>query len=588
MSKKINISDKKIRYAMWCAHDRRSVHELCASGKSLPVLFHEAYHIDHIIPRATFKTDSQGIKKKLGLDETFNFEGLENLVICKAYENLSKSDKVNCNFVRKLLREAKIKKSLIEKELEKLNDEGVTDEELVSRAKKIDEDPERSDLTHNFCTKNDPFEEIDKELTNSYLVQKPNVLLHLIYPGSGESNSLEGSALITFRTTRMLKALISLNSQELLRSFKGYSASATSTERGYFVGMDVGDPSFGYVEFSGTRFSLNIEELKEVAFIIDKACQKYLEKAFEVEKRWKTAAFKYIGDNQFALCRIPYWLWQDVLDFCKEYGSSKGTTKWHVFEAKQGYLDTSMLEYLRCGLSGQCALYPREISDSILFGRSSYIHICWQYPVDKISDSLKFADAEDSCKWFVEVLLPEVWRWKYSTRLKSFFDFILGNEPFKFDLALVERDSENRFSSRVKDRQTLLDYIIAIQMYASSSRRLYCSDRIGEELIVALKFLIETCRPSFSTREYIISKLELEYGESKDVISACERLGQHINRKGKIDMPWVDWLLRCILLTIEDSKSGFDDETSRSWLFEYLQETVQHFDKELYRKRLLD
>ena len=278
-----------------------------------------------------------------------------------------------------------------------------------------------------------------------------------------------------------------------------------------------------HVHFFSHAFSLEAEDIPRFSWVLGRAWELYYQHASLLADQWQSHRFKRLADvhdYSFALCRIPYWFWQQIVLYVREYANDQGGSEKHIF-LPSGTAIIVLTPDERGNMDRGFHVNIKAHPEASLFGSS--IVLAWT-PAPSFSGSdIEFSprvawDALHTHTWLTEEFFPQVYAWmveKYHQKnpvplwRRIFRRHHLEQVvPLKECFTSLERKSA---IYPVTNKQNALELVQGMQSYYSTYSRSGIERRLISTIVKLCKDIIGP--ESECDERYIRSKLNLSDGK---------------------------------------------------------------------------
>lgn len=233
--RKFRKSDKDLRSALWIAYDKKDFY------KDDIILYREM-EVDHIIPQDVFKDNAvkKNILEKLGLEDDFEMNSLENFIPTRRGTNSSKGNKIELSRILTALAKAKEKKEKVLDLINKYNEES----DLISETTKVailaDTEEKKQLVADIIFDEEEEFEDEECLIGDQFTKSISRVRIQAFLPTLKEINP--GCA-FNFRPLKLRECTISLNHKDIFQKLFIGNGN-TNLEKRPFIGCKLEDGSY--------------------------------------------------------------------------------------------------------------------------------------------------------------------------------------------------------------------------------------------------------------------------------------------------------------------------------------------------------
>ncbi|MNK80150.1 hypothetical protein D3C87_998510 [compost metagenome] len=513
-------------------------------------------------------TDSD-LKKEiindLKLEANFDFNGLRNLVPAHSSCNTARkgkfiptSDSIAGTLI---IIERHIPKILEIKE--KLDNSEKYDEDVAKLATHLEKGnvtPE--ELYDSLCQDDRSFNEVENFELNQVRISTKNVLIHCHLPVFPE---IQGSMLIAFRSLRISDCFITFSHKEIVeRLFQGIGSPPSSSYRDFIVTSDL-SKNVCAVQLGNNRFTISIDEVKQLCELIDKVAPSYLNAVKSIETAFRTTTFSYSPKKRFRLLKISRSLWRNMLDFAREHDYEKGNSEWHIFDGKASYLKIFCKLQHNQKKDYRLFIYP-EAEEERLWDSFAYpdneVWLCWEpsilleteRDVTKLQNNLVW-NAEYSFNWIRNVMIPVVidyYKLKQEPFIKKLFKYrgYLYSPFHRVDISLENASSEIEEVKNITSIKTWIDKVQSFfAVHSSHYVSVQCFKGVYEAILLGLKFF----ELNESTLLYINTKLDGQ-GSIETISNSVEqKIAEAQNKKG-VNGSSMEYAMRSLCAILREGK----------------------------------
>lgn len=412
---------------------------------------------------------------------------------------------------------------------------------------------------------------------NNWQIHTPWVYLNVVLPSK---RFYPGSAAIEIKKADTKGLVVVLSQQWLLKNMAGaQGAPVASPYRPFLVGKSK-DNTF-IINLENCRLSLPFDGLAELAEVADKFSTVFIKALQQKEKDWGAEDFPFVGQDgpQVALCSMPAWLWQKILDFAWAHDVGAGKSKWHIFDQNLYFLkvySTKPHADFEIGYHG--FFYPRKNLDELNFNED--IVLVWQPPMrGDECDSRKWMPCDYALKWLTSQLLPAVGKWleEKEARQKG----LLGRAKRRQEFAIWWTENASIYDLRTPllitnqryRQQGLAATVGELQAeIVMGDREIYLSNTQIKALYQAL---VISLKGGHGYAGYIASKLGVKANSHQDLIGLLQaRIGQ---TDLTIDKSYLEYVLRAFREALKDDDTWLD-ATSKQAIFTALTPIMEFVD----------
>lgn len=392
---KIDKNNPKIRTALLEAHNNKCFY-------TERPLSYEDMEVDHIIPEV-LEGDRKALEvllTDLDLPADYSLHCFQNLVPTSGRINRRKSgDPFPLIETRTYINLARKKFSKFEKRLEVA--------ETRARSSKLRQ-------TIDLLTDEAPYYEEVLDIGEEVcIISRKHLRLQAYFP---KYPQVRGSCLITFKSVMLRDCMITFAHQEILSNLlDGAQSSSAFSLRGFFVG-EYQDKYF--VQLGNNRFALSQEEIEELCWAVDQLEAAYVEKLAEIERALQTRSFTRSSTSStgLRLMQTTSDVWDNLIEFSREFDVANGSTKWHTFDFNPSMLKIYGDRQNSNVLPGYHAMIrPERLDewDAPSFRRpDNNLHLSWK-PIEGLGEGAlnDYSDAQlwnpkKTHDWLIEELLP--------------------------------------------------------------------------------------------------------------------------------------------------------------------------------------
>ncbi|WP_162880654.1 HNH endonuclease [Paraliobacillus sediminis] len=564
-----------VRYALWQAYQRRCA--ICHED----LFNYSELEIDHIIAESEGKDDKKfkELSNTYELPADFNINGLENLRPAhRKCNNKKRNNQAPREITAQLLRIAKNKLRDVKKQIKRFEEESkyaLNIEAVRSYLKDGDINLEQYvDRINNYIA-DFGVQEFKSQTEISSYVQYKNktVMLEGHLPKVKEPR---GSCLLTFNSFYIRGTTISLGHKEILKNLYPGSQTPIEFEMRSYIIAKINDDSY-IVQIGNSRFTLNIEELENLCYVIDKFIIEYITALENIESYLQANEFiphKY-DLTKYQLVKIQKDLWTSMLEFSRRNDYELGNTKWNIFDASgNNMLKVYIKEKTNKYDEGHKCIIHSFIEDSYSWEPSNYVWLVWWDINHSNKYKLrKYWNVQQTYDWLTEEFLPYVIynRNKPFKKTKLFFKRKLSYDEFKESINIKEYYStgESRYYSieQIGDSNKLIDLVSKLNLFYSVTNNVCLRRKDIRGLYDSILLSLKECdHPDY---HYICSKLGLTKTTKKEEIKEAileEISSLSLNDTLKISGNKLDILLRVLYSNLKCMSSKLQIDEIKSYL----------------------
>jgi len=571
-----------LRRAIWMAYQKKCYY--CDESVSWREL-----HIDHFIPTHTDLNIKREILEELNLDTNFDFNSFKNLVPAHSSCNTSRKGKyipTASSFSGALVITEKHIPKIYEIR-EKLDSNENYDNDVAQMAAYLDKGLTTAEKLYDVLSNDDEtFVEIEDWESRPVRASTTNVMIHCYPP---KFPDIHGSIMIVFRSLRIRDCIITFSHDEIVNKlFQGVGSPPDERYRGFILVTDTAK-DICIVQLGNNRFSITMDEAKQLCYLIDKAASLYIDSVRIIEHTYKTIKFDYSKNNRFKLLRINRSLWRDILEFAREFDYENGDTEWHIFDGKAVYLK------IYCGTPNdkrrdyRVFVYP-EADENGFWEKYCYpdneVWLCWDPSllIDSPDDYLKFKnnliwDAEYTYNWLRFKLIPRVI--EYKKQKSSYLSKTLRGKyivsPFDLERESVEQKNISKTFSEIKDLKVLEDWVNEFQNFFAIHSKHYLSIAAINGVYKSILLCLEHFYLSEGTLKYISSKLDGNNSLDKIAISINNKM-KELETKTGVNGSNIEYALRSLCAIFREGKLTSNENLLIKELTTILEKLSEEFE----------
>jgi hypothetical protein len=245
-------------------------------------------------------------------------------------------------------------------------------------------------------------------------LKTPWLHINAILPGQ---RFYPGSASVVIRRENLGGITVVLSQRWLLSCFLGSIAAPIGSQYRPFIEQSVTESvSNEYaINLENCRFALEQAGVTELANAADELTKIYFDSLINLEKEWGAADFPFVWNNglKVALCSVPTWLWEAIMEFMREHDVSKGSTDWHVFDGMSSIFKVYTSEpHPDFDPGYHCVLWPEENMEGLAY--SDEVAVLWTPPFDDKEEKIgekSWMSCEQTYEWLSDRLFPAVRQW---------------------------------------------------------------------------------------------------------------------------------------------------------------------------------
>ncbi len=430
------------------------------------------------------------------------------------------------------------------------------------------------------ATTRENIEEI-RHVGNSWQIDLPWVHLHALLP---DKHTYPGSASIEIKKADTAGLLVVLSQRWFLNKLAGgQAAPLASPYRPFLVGKsnaNKSDDAF-VIDLENCRLSLPAEGLEELAYVADKFSAMFIAALEHKEKSWGAEDFPFIGKDgpYVAICTVPAWLWQKIMDFAWAHDADAGDSEWHIFDKNRHHLKVLTTKpHVAFDLGYHGIFYPRKNLEEISFKED--IVLVWQPPMaEDDCEARKWMFCGQALQWLTGKLLPAVGNWleERGARQKGLF----GRQKYRQEFAIWWRDNAEIRDLRTppllkNQRYRHLGLMVTLGELQSElhveSRRIYLTTAQIKALYQALLVILQG---GFGYAGYIASNLGIKASSHQEIIVALH--GRIEQEELTINNFSLDCVLRAFREALKDDDTWLD-ATSKQAIFTALTPIMEFVD----------
>lgn len=427
---------------------------------------------------------------------------------------------------------------------------------------------------------------------NQWSIKTPWVHLSSFLP---DGQFYPGSALVVLKRNDLMGASITFDQKWLLNNLLCTPGAPLTNEfRPFINGVlpESQDEERYVVDLKNCRCTLSDEGMNDLALAVDRLSSKYLEALLRKEAQWGSSEFPVVdyGGPHVAICTLPEWLWQDILDFTNVHDFEKGDTEWHFFDRALGCLkpySKSDNDTYKRGYHG--IFYISRKLEEITYGHE--VALLWTPPdmiFDKELSPQKWWPCDFAYTWISEHLIPEVIKWK--TR-ESF-----NEAKYFFSRSRKRKELFERLNTAVKIGDVRTLELVKFQRYRNmklhtivetlqSHFHLRGTTYISTDEMVGLyRALILLLKGKRGHLSYISGSLSIQ-GQVDSHLSVTRVLEKRIS-SGELnsDISSVDYTLRAMMSACGDDDNWIPEE-DKCTVHEMLLPFMRHYDQSMLIRR---
>ena len=444
---------------------------------------------------------------------------------------------------------------------------------FIERLNKALADPrmEINATAHTYLNTSGDSAKLDQEHVseNNWSLHKPWLRVECILP---HSRFYPGSALLLFQRDDLQGASITVDQQWLLQNLICTPGAPLEHEFRPFISGVLTDAATQETKFiidlKNCRCTLSTDATKALADAVDRLGVVFLDSLNRREVAWGASGFPFVNsrDLKVALCSMPKWLWQEILEFSQLHDIDSGDSEWYMFDRALGclkpYTKESNETYKR-GYHG--VFYQSENLDSLTY--RDEVTLLWSPPDISFRDEIGLQtwwSCEYAFKWIKDQLIPKIGEW----RTRQLFE----KARYIFSRNRKRRDALEWWKERalIRDIRSypllpelrckavgLYNTLVTLQEYFCTSRNDYFSTSEMEGLYHSLIVLLQSERGHLS---YIAGNLSIHNVSShSEVIHILDQ--RKSNKQFNVSCKTIDYTLRAMMEVVgnEDSWVCGDD-----------------------------
>lgn len=576
-----------VRYALWQAYQRRCA--ICHED----LFNYSDLEVDHIIAESVGNDDEKlkDVLKTYELPADFDLHSLENLRPAHSKcNNKKRHNEAPKEITAQLLRIAKSKLRDVKKQIKRFEEDAkyaLNIEAVRSHLKNGDINLEQYvDRINNYIADYGVEEfKSQTEYSSHVYYKNKTVMLEGYLPKVKEP---KGSCLLTFNSFYIRGTKISLGHKEILKNLYPGSQTPIEFEMRSYIIAKINDDSF-IVQLGNSRFTLNIDELKNLCSVIDKFIIEYITALENIENHLQANEFTphQYDLTKYQLIKIQKDLWTAMLEFSRRNDYELGNTKWHVFDASgKNMLKVYIKEKTNMYDEGHKCIIHSFIEESYSWEPSDYVWLVW-WDINHSNEYKlrEYWNVKQTYDWLTEEFLPYVIfnQTKPYKKSKLFFKRELSYDEFKksFNITGYYSNGEKRYYTieQIEDSNKLIDLVSELNMFYSvindvSFRR---EDIIGlyDSVLLSLK----EC--DHIDYQYICSKLELNKTTNKEKITEAIRSelnNLHLDDLLKISGYKLDILFRVLYSNLNSMSQNLQYDEIKSYV-KFIEPFIKDFNR---------
>lgn len=534
--RKFRKSDKDLRSALWIAYDKKDFY------KDDIILYREM-EVDHIIPQDVFKDNAvkKNILEKLGLEDDFEMNSLENFIPTRRGTNSSKGNKIELSRILTALAKAKEKKEKVLDLINKYNEES----DLISETTKVailaDTEEKKQLVADIIFDEEEEFEDEEYLIGDQFTKSISRVRIHAFLPTLKEINP--GCA-FNFRPLKLRECTISLNHKEIFQKLFIGNGNA-NLEKRPFIGYKLEDGSYT-IQLGNCFFSLSESETIELCEIVDKYNKLYFERLEEIENEYSLNGMTVSQRGEIKICTLKKDFCILVFDFIN---SQHKDNKWNIFEFNRSSIKVFTEGNSDYNYGYHAIIQVREEAENYFWYSSREVGLYLQPYYDDYNSKISKKDwwsPEYVRKWLFEELFPESIK-EYYTR---------GKKRNRYKINYIE---ECRKYYTAQENRELRIHMFSLEELAFITRVLqsFFSINIHREitfsngtskLYTSFEVLVNTCE-----NEVYLSYISGNLGSNLDTMNDLRNYisTKKIENSCKLTYSQIELLLRCFIECIE-------------------------------------
>lgn len=429
-----------------------------------------------------------------------------------------------------------------------------------------DERAEVRDIAYQYLKQTaTPRQEIEKihHVGNNWQIDLPWVHLDALLP---DKHTYPGSASIEIKKADTAGLLVVLSQRWFLNNLAGgQAAPLASSYRPFLAGKSNANKSGDafVIDLENCRLSLPAEGLAELAYVADKFSEIFIAALEQKEKDWGAEDFPFIGQDgpYVAICSMPAWLWQKIMDFAWAHDADAGDSEWHIFDKNRYYLKvltTKPHADFELGYHG--IFYLRKNLDELSFNDD--VVIAWQPPmVEDECETRRWMFCGQALQWLAGKLVPAVGKWLAENEARQKGLLGRAKRRQKFTLWWTENACMNdlRTPPLLKNQRYrqlgLVDTVDELQSQMHvKDKKIYLTTAQIKALYQALLVILQG---GYGYAGYIASNLGIKASSHQEIIAALRgRISQDELTVSNFSL---DCVLRAFLAALNDDDTWLDE-----------------------------